>query len=334
MIEKNIKDHKNINYNTLMFNKLAKIYNKKYGVMTYSGTLAILSILEYEKFEDYVVVPNNTCFRVLLPIIKNKNKVIIIEPQENGFFVTSDEYINAINKMKRENTKISAIIIPYIDGVIIDLKKIRAGFDGIIIEDIAMISESRNIGKYSDYIITSYGSYKAIELGYGGAIFTNKVNLENIFDFENYNENDFVLPYALPKRLKISLENEIRKSEKEKSRNIKIAEILSTISNKHISKESDFIDNKISDNYWSKYNLRVEKEVEKKVISSLKKNCIIYKLVENIEELTDLDVVKKYNNKIIVGTKKNQGKNIIIRTNENRIRNIKTFVKSINEMEI
>ena len=36
-----------MNYNSLLGSKLAKYFNKKYGIITYSGTLAI----EVKKFE-------------------------------------------------------------------------------------------------------------------------------------------------------------------------------------------------------------------------------------------------------------------------------------------
>lgn len=325
-----IKDHSNTNYNKLNFNKLAQKYHKKYGIMTYSCTLAISSIIEYEDFEDYILIPNNACFRVVSPLLKNNKKIILINPK-NGFFVTTQEYIDCINYYKNNNINISAIIIAYVDGIVIDIEKIRQVFKGTIIEDIALLVNAPKIGLYSDYVVTSFGSYKAIELGYGGAIYTNKIDLEKIFDFEKYTGNTF-MPYAFQKRINIPIDKYYDIAQSNNIKYHKKVNELMKIKNKDIVKELDFIDN-YKDCFCNKFYFKVKKDLYNKVIKILEKNNVIYS-TSNTSLISEYNAIKKYNDKIVFNKKCNDNNKIIIRIDETKINSIKKFVKDINKMGV
>ena len=326
-----IKEHSNINYNKKNFDKLALKYHKKYGIMTYSCTLAIASILEYENFQDYILIPNNACFRVILPLIKNNKKIILINPK-NGFFVTSQEYIDCLKYYKDKNIKISAIIIAYVDGVVINSKQIRKIFKGIIIEDISLIVNGKQIGLYSDYVVTSFGSYKAIELGYGGAIYTNIVDLAKIFDFEDYTGSIF-LPYVFQKRINIPIQKYYDIAQSNNNKYHKKVDELMKIKNKDIIKELDFIGNNYQDCFCNKFYFTVKRNNYDRVIEILKKDNIIYSTAKEYM-ISEYEVVKKYNDKIIFNEECKKNKKIIIRVDETRNNSIKKFVKDINKMGV
>ena len=70
--------------------KIKNKYNKKNAIIVYSGELAIETVLINEKIDkgDYVVIPNNVCYRILNAIIRRKAIPIIVRP-ENELIITA-----------------------------------------------------------------------------------------------------------------------------------------------------------------------------------------------------------------------------------------------------
>ena len=76
--------------------ELACYFNKKYGVITYSGTLAIevaLSLVFNEN--DNILISSEVCYSIVNTILKLKMNPIIVKPK-NNIFLTYEDIDNAI----------------------------------------------------------------------------------------------------------------------------------------------------------------------------------------------------------------------------------------------
>ena len=159
-------------------NLLASFFGKKYGEFLYSGTLAVETALISTEIKpgDYVLIPNNVCYRILLSLARLKVIPIIVTPQ-NGYVLTEFEIMKAL-----EQFPVKAIILVHNLGLPVDIAAIKEICDNRveIIEDAAQAwdikCKGNSIGKSSDYVITSFGISKPLSLGVGGAIFSNDEN--------------------------------------------------------------------------------------------------------------------------------------------------------------
>ncbi|MFA6368812.1 MAG: DegT/DnrJ/EryC1/StrS family aminotransferase [Candidatus Shapirobacteria bacterium] len=198
---------------------LASFFGKKYGEFVYSGTMALETALYCAEINegDYVLIPNNICYRILLCIIRLKAIPIIITPI-NGWIITEKEISKAIEKFP-----IKALILVHNLGLPVNVKGIRkiVGEKIIIIEDASQAwkirSKGNNIGQNSDHVITSFGLSKPLSFGIGGAIFCNNKNFIELID--NYDKNSRLsdiplLPYALPKTFNIDIKKLIKTANK------------------------------------------------------------------------------------------------------------------------
>ena len=78
--------------NLALGSKFAKNFNKKYGVVTYSGTLAIEIALQSLglKQKAKILVSSNVCYSIINTIIKLNMVPVIKLPQNNLFLTDSD----------------------------------------------------------------------------------------------------------------------------------------------------------------------------------------------------------------------------------------------------
>ncbi len=191
-------------------NLLASFFGKKYGEFLYSGTLAVETALISTEIKpgDYVLIPNNVCYRILLSLARLKVIPIIVTPQ-NGYVLTEFEIMKAL-----EQFPVKAIILVHNLGLPVDIAAIKEICDNRveIIEDAAQAwdikCKGNSIGKSSDYVITSFGISKPLSLGVGGAIFSNDEKFRHLID--NYDNNSRVsdrllLPYTLPVAVKFDV---------------------------------------------------------------------------------------------------------------------------------
>ncbi len=200
-----------MNENFLLGSKLAKKFNKKYGVITYSGTLAIevaLSNLGLVK-GDKVLVLSEVCYSIVNTILK-LDLIPVIVTSKNRLYLT-DEDINKV--LEKQNIKCILLVHQY--GILnkINLRKYKT--KGIkIIEDVAQAwnigSNNYKIGEHSDIVVTSFGKTKPLSYGIGGGVFfDNKLILEKIDYCDNdsrQNEN-ILLSYAYPLCEKIDFDD-------------------------------------------------------------------------------------------------------------------------------
>lgn len=191
-----------MNENVILGSKLAKKVNKKYGAITYSGTLAIELALKCINFKkgDNILVSSEVCFSIINTIKKVGLNPIIVVPKNN--LVLTDEDIDYIlNKIE-----VSGIMLVHQYGIINEINKKKYQKMNIkIIEDIAQswitCKMSSIIGIDSDIVVTSFGKTKPLSYGIGGGIFYNNKSFEKYIDFcDNFSreKKDILYSYMYP----------------------------------------------------------------------------------------------------------------------------------------
>lgn len=198
--------------------ELASYFNKKFGVITYSGSLAIEAALKILLNENAnVLVSSEVCYSIISTILKLKMNPIIVKPKNNIYL--TDEDINLT--LKKHN--IDCIMLVHQFGILNNLDLLKYRSLGIkVIEDVAQAwdigSNSYKIGTLSDIVVTSFGKTKPLSNGIGGGLFFDDFKMVDNIDFcDNLSrENDsLLLSYAYPlceqinfKKL-VSIANEI-----------------------------------------------------------------------------------------------------------------------------
>ena len=200
-----------MNENFLLASRFAQNFNKKYGVITYSGTLAIevaLSNLGFVK-GDKVLVLSEVCYSIVNTILKLE-LIPVIVTSKNRLYLTDEDIDNVLEKQD-----IKCILLVHQYGILnkINLEKYRT--KGIkIIEDVAQSwdigSDNYKIGEHCDIVVTSFGKTKPLSYGIGGGVFFND---KSIFKFIDYCDNEsrenenILLSYAYPLCKKINYDN-------------------------------------------------------------------------------------------------------------------------------
>lgn len=161
--------------------RIAKVFDKKYGVMVNSGSSAlflIFQILNFKKNSE-VITPALTFGTTMSAIVNNNLKPVLIDVEKNTFNIDVDRIERNISK------KTKAICIPHLIGNISNLKKIRNlanKYKLFFIEDSADTLGSKYDGKstgsFSDASITSfYGSHVINGAGNGGMLCINNYEI-------------------------------------------------------------------------------------------------------------------------------------------------------------
>lgn len=154
-----------MNYNSLLGSKLAKYFNKKYGIITYSGTLAIEVALKSLRLKrkSKVLITSNVCYSIINTVLK-LGLVPVIKTPNNGLFFTNDDIDMVIDK-----EIIDCILLVHQFGILNNISKRKYKKLNIkIIEDVAQTWDLKdnnginNIGIDSDIVVTSFGSTKPI----------------------------------------------------------------------------------------------------------------------------------------------------------------------------
>lgn len=274
--------------------KFSQYFSKSYGFFTYSGEMALEVILNKINVENKkVVMPNNVCYRVLLSVLRSKGIPILVQPS-NGFVLSREDITNIINKYE----EIAAIIVVHQYGIksnVKSIKEITASKNIKIIEDIAQGWKINDIGKYSDYIITSFGKSKQLSFGIGGAVFCNEKNIEEILDLNcktSRTNEKAVLPYVLPENIEIRFKKikkiGDRNVKKQYKNAIKIKDILS-------SKYKEFNYLEPNKGVWNRYPIWTsDYSGYCKMIEILNHLEIDYELPYKTQ-LNELPVLQKYN---------------------------------------
>ena len=192
--------------------KIAKKFNKKYGVMVNSGSSAIhlaLKILNFKKNSE-VIVPCLNFGTAISSLLFCNLKPILVDVNVNTLQINE----NLIEK--KINSKTKAIMVPNLIGNIPNwqfIKKIAKKYNLKIIEDSADTLGAKINGKstgvYSDFSITSfYGSHIISCAGNGGMLLlNNKKNYKKALILRSWGRLSSTLKNSedIKKRLNINL---------------------------------------------------------------------------------------------------------------------------------
>ena len=161
--------------------KISKLFDKKYGIMTNSGSSALLVAIDSLRLpkKSEVITPCLTFATTVSAIIKNDLIPSFVDVEKETLCIKVDE----IEKKITKNTK--AILIPDLIGNISDwvkIKKIAKKYKLKIIHDSADTLgakiNKKSTGSFSDISITSfYGSHVITAAGNGGMICTSEKKL-------------------------------------------------------------------------------------------------------------------------------------------------------------
>ena len=163
---------------------IAKLFDKKFGLMTNSGTSALYLAMEALNIEkgSEIITPCLTFGTTVASIVKNDFLPVFTDVKLDTFCINENEIESKITK------KTKAILAPDLLGNICEWEKIRSIAKKnklLVLHDSADALGSKlndkNVGYYSDLSITSfYGSHIINGAGNGGMVL--------ISDEETYNE--------------------------------------------------------------------------------------------------------------------------------------------------
>lgn len=289
-----------MNSNKLLGEKFAQDFNKKYGVITYSGTLAIevaLSSLKLKK-GDKVLVLSEVCYSIVNTILK-LNLIPVIVTSKNGLYLTDDDVDKVLDKQN-----IDCILLVHQYGILnnINLKKYKT--NGVkIIEDVAQAwgigNNDYKIGEYSDIVVTSFGKSKPLSYGIGGGLFFDQ---ESIFDSLDYYDNEsrekeeilFSYTYPLCECIEYNKLASIADDVVQEQRN-NAKQYYNLLKNSNIIKFIKYSDKHV----WHRFPIWVDDDnLYSKIVSELNNTNLEYQLLHetNLIDLRRNRDCIKYNN--------------------------------------
>lgn len=159
--------------------KIAKLFNKKFGLMVNSGSSAIMLAMEALNLPEgsEVITPALTFSTTVSYIVKNKLIPVFVDVEEGTYCINENKIKDLITK------KTKAILAPHLMGNIVNWKRLSPILKKkniLIIEDsadtIGATYQGKSAGHYTDISITSfYGSHIINCAGNGGMVcFNNK----------------------------------------------------------------------------------------------------------------------------------------------------------------
>ena len=309
-------------------NVLAKHLGIKNGIIVNSGTIALLSALKVANIKpgDNVLINGYCCYSLFEAIMNAGANPIFVIPK-NFYNISVDE----IRKILNEN-EIKCLIATHQYGIVQEIKAIKEEFpELIIIEDIAQawnIQENEfGIGKYSDYVVTSFGISKELSYGQAGAIFSNK-DIRQYFDFhdkESRNSSRFLLPYVLYDCDNVNTEQLVITANNTVDKQRTIARLLTGYfygNEKYIIYNDK--DSQVSS--WHKFPVIITNpDYVNKFERIMRDNQVLFQW-QNEKEVWELDMVKSYSPKIIEFEEKPIY--ALIRTKQNDVEKVKSLIRS------
>lgn len=166
-----------------MEKKIARIFDKKFGVMVNSGSSANYLAIEILNLPagSEVITPVLTFSTTVAPLVKNNLVPVFVDVEPGTFNIDA----NQIEALISSQTK--AVVIPNLLGNLPNWKTIREianKHNLIVIEDsadtVGATIEGASVGRYSDITTTSfYGSHIINCAGNGGMLTVNDEHLAN-----------------------------------------------------------------------------------------------------------------------------------------------------------
>ena len=157
--------------------KIAKLFNKKYGLMVNSGSSALMLAMETLGIPkgSEIITPALTFSTTVGYIVRNNYVPVFVDVKEGTYCIDEDAIKSVITK------KTKAIVAPHLMGNIVNWEKIYPILKKnkiIIVEDSAdtlgATYKKKSTGHYADVSITSfYGSHIINCAGNGGMVCFN-----------------------------------------------------------------------------------------------------------------------------------------------------------------
>ena len=161
--------------------KIAKLFNKKYGLMVNSGSSALMLAMESLNLPEgsEVITPALTFSTTVAYIVRNKLIPVFVDVKEGTYCIDEDKIKSLITKKTR------AIVAPHLMGNIVNWQKLSPLLKRnkiLILEDSAdtlgATYKKKSTGHYADISITSfYGSHIINCAGNGGMVCFNDKKL-------------------------------------------------------------------------------------------------------------------------------------------------------------
>lgn len=317
-------------------NRLAAYYSKRFGEIVYSGTLALETALYTLKVKkgDYVIIPNNVCYRVLLSVVRTGANALLVEPK-NKLNLTVEDIKDVVYKYSPK-----VIILVHNFGLPVNIKKIKSALgDKVkILEDASLAwrlkYEGNKVGKHSDIVITSFGKTKPLNAGWGGGIFSDSDEFKKILDYNNKssrNSTTAYLPYAVPEEINIDFQKHIRNADFNLKKTFKIISLL----NNNLNIDGIEVVKLAKDDMatWHRYPIFVKsKEVFTKIVLTMKQNNIHYELPHKIK-LSEIPLALRYNCIEINNLDKKEYYQINLKTNKNKLEDIRIWLTNLEKLK-
>ena len=161
--------------------KIAKLFNKKYGLMVNSGSSALMLAMESLNLPEgsEIITPALTFSTTVAYIVRNKLIPVFVDVKEGTYCINEDKIKSLITKKTR------AIVAPHLMGNIVNWQKLSPLLKKnkiLILEDSAdtlgATYKKKSTGHYADISITSfYGSHIINCAGNGGMVCFNDKKL-------------------------------------------------------------------------------------------------------------------------------------------------------------
>jgi|TARA_B100000767_G_C19696883_1_gene506579 CDP-4-dehydro-6-deoxyglucose reductase, E1 len=161
--------------------KIAKLFDKKYGLMVNSGSSALMLAMESLNLPEgsEVITPALTFSTTVAYIVRNKLIPVFVDVKEGTYCIDEDKIKSLITKKTR------AIVAPHLMGNIVNWQKLSPLLKKnkiLILEDSAdtlgATYKKKSTGHYADISITSfYGSHIINCAGNGGMVCFNDKKL-------------------------------------------------------------------------------------------------------------------------------------------------------------
>jgi dTDP-4-amino-4,6-dideoxygalactose transaminase len=167
----------------------AKKNNSKFALAVSSGTSALEIAFEAINIENYeVIVPTNTFFGTILPIIKARGIIKLCDSRNNSPEISFEEIKSKVSK------KTKAICVVHVGGIIhheiMEIRNFCKKNKIYLVEDAAHAHFSQNkynAGNFGDIGCFSFFPTKVMTTGEGGMIVTNNFLLyEKMKSLKNF----------------------------------------------------------------------------------------------------------------------------------------------------
>ena len=162
-------------------NKISRLLNRKYCLVTGSGTTSMYLIFLSAKKKGIVVFPSITCINAVNAAVFAGMTPLFCDVNLSDFTMNINSLIKILNKHQK---KVEMVVPTHVFGHTCDINKIIETAKKkkiFVIEDAAQslgsVINNQMTGSFGNTSIISFGKNKILDCGGGGAILTNNQKL-------------------------------------------------------------------------------------------------------------------------------------------------------------